>query len=211
MLLLAAMTLADGIWDLGPPAARLTASGAEETSKSVPSSRPASWAQPIEMAGVPNFHKVSDGLYRSAQPTSEGMENLEKLGIKTIVNLRSFHSDRDETSGTALRCEHLFMKAWHPEEKEVVAFLKIISDPKRQPVLVHCQHGADRTGMMCAIYRLAVQGWTKEEALKEMTEGGYNFHGVWQNLLQYVDRLDVAAIKRQAGLAEDEGKADRTK
>jgi protein tyrosine phosphatase (PTP) superfamily phosphohydrolase (DUF442 family) len=162
--------------------------------------RPAKWAQPVKLDGVPNFHKVSAALYRSAQPTAAGMRNLKQLGIKTVVNLRSFHSDSDELAGTGLKGEHIYVKAWHPEEEEVVRFLKIATDPQRAPVLVHCQHGADRTGTMCALYRVAVQGWTKDEALKEMTEGGFNFHGVWQNLLRWIDGLDIARIKRQAGL-----------
>ena len=54
------------------------------------------WARPVSLSGVPNLHKVSDDLYRGAQPTAEGVENLRKMGIKTIVNLRRLHSDRDE-------------------------------------------------------------------------------------------------------------------
>ena len=69
---------------------------------------------------------MSDTLYRSAQPTKEGMAAIEKLGVKTVLNLRSFHSDRDELEGTALGYEHLTMKAYHPEEKEAVAFLKLM-------------------------------------------------------------------------------------
>ena len=64
--------------------------------------RPATWAQPIVMEGVPNLHRVSDALYRSAQPTAAGMRHLRKMGVKTIVSLRSFHSDRDEIGDTGL-------------------------------------------------------------------------------------------------------------
>ena len=74
---------------------------------------------------------------------------------------------------------------------------------ERAPVLVHCLHGADRTGTMCALYRIAIQGWSKEDALKEMTEGGYNFHGVFENLLEYLNDLDIEQIKQRAGLAEE--------
>ena len=108
--------------------------------------RPATWAVPLELEGVPNLHKVSDILYRSAQPTAPGMKNLEKMGIKTVLNLRSFHSDQDEMEGTSMHYEHLTMKAWHPEDKEIVHFLKLISNPEKTPLLVHCKHGADRTG-----------------------------------------------------------------
>jgi protein tyrosine/serine phosphatase len=160
--------------------------------------RPDNWAQPVSMNGVPNLHKVSEILYRSAQPSEEGMKNLKALGIKTIINLRSFNSDRKEIGDTGLDYEHIYMQAWHPEIEDAVKFIKIVTDPKRAPVLVHCQHGADRTGIMCALYRVAVQGWTKEEAIKELREGGYGFHEIWKNLSPWFEKLDIEAIKKQA-------------
>ena len=158
------------------------------------------WATPIERPGLPNLHQVSKNLYRGAQPTAEGMRELKRMGIRTVVNLRSFHSDRDEIGDTALAYEHIYMKAWHAEDKETVRFLQIVTDPQRTPVFVHCQHGADRTGTMCAIYRIAVQGWTKDEAIREMTEGDFGFHEAWQNLLDYINGLDIQRLKREAGM-----------
>lgn len=163
--------------------------------------RPASWAQPITLAGVPNLHKISDTLYRSAQPSAQGMTNLKQIGIETIVNLRSFHSDRAEIGSTGLRYEHIYMKTWHPEREDVVRFLQIVTNPKRTPVLVHCQHGADRTGAMSAIYRVAVQGWTKEEAIREMTEGEFGFHEIWIHLPGWIADLDTESLKQDAGIA----------
>ncbi|TET66601.1 MAG: protein-tyrosine-phosphatase [Candidatus Aminicenantes bacterium] len=168
---------------------------------------PASWAQPLKLDGVPNLHKVSNNLYRSAQPTAQGMKNLKQMGIETVVNLRSFHSDRDELGNTGLGYEHIYMKAWHPERKEIVLFLQIVTNPKRTPVLVHCFHGADRTGTMCALYRIAVQGWTKDEAVREMTEGGFNFHAVFDNLPVWIGKLDIKSIKKDAGI---ENSAEQT-
>ena len=162
--------------------------------------RPAAWAQPLEVEGVPNLHKINDDLYRSGQPTELGMKNLKKMGIETVVNLRSFHSDRDEIGLTNLAYEHLRMKTWHPEREEVVRFLQIVTNPKRTPVLVHCQHGSDRTGTVCALYRIAVQGWTKEEAIREMTEGGFGFHTIWQNLPKWIRDLNIESIKHDAGI-----------
>jgi protein tyrosine phosphatase (PTP) superfamily phosphohydrolase (DUF442 family) len=162
--------------------------------------RPANWAQSIRLGGVSNLHKVSDTLYRSAQPSAAGMKNLKAMGIETIINLRSFHSDRDKIKETGLAYEHIYMKAWHPEDGEAVRFLQIVTNPKRTPVLVHCQHGADRTGAMCAIYRVAVQGWNREEALREMTDGGFGFHGIWQDLVQWINSLDMEEIKKRAGI-----------
>jgi protein tyrosine/serine phosphatase len=165
-----------------------------------PTHRPEHWAKPMEMQGVPNLHKVSDMVYRSAQPSAEGMRNLKAEGIETIINLRSFNSDRDEIGDTGLSYEHIYMKAWHPEEEDAVRFLQIVTNPKRSPVLVHCQHGADRTGTMCALYRIAVQGWTKEEAIREMTQGGFGFHEIWKKLPDWFEDLDIEAIKKKAGI-----------
>ncbi|MDO9262918.1 MAG: dual specificity protein phosphatase family protein [Desulfosalsimonadaceae bacterium] len=162
--------------------------------------RPAAWAQPLDIKGVPNLHKISDTLYRSAQPTSEGFRNLKRMGIKTVLNLRAFHSDRDELGDTGIRGMHIYMKTWHPERDDVVNFLRIVTDPQRTPVLVHCQHGADRTGTMCVIYRVAVQGWTKEAAVQEMTEGGFGFHKIWHNLPPWIAELDIESIKKEAGV-----------
>ena len=162
--------------------------------------RPAAWAQPVACEGVPNLHKVSDGLYRGAQPTAAGMQSLKAMGIATIVNLRSFHSDRDELGDTGLGYVEIHMKAWHPEREDVIAFLRIVIDPKRAPILVHCMQGSDRTGTVCAIYRIVVQGWTKVDALREMTEGGFGFHTIFENLPDWIEKLDVAGIRKELGL-----------
>jgi protein tyrosine/serine phosphatase len=172
----------------------------DKTEEAVIPARNEKWAQPLERPGVSNLFKVSDDLYRGAQPSAEGMKELKKMGIKTIINLRSFHSDRDEIGETGLAYEHIYMKAWHAEDKEVVRFLQIVSNPNRTPVFVHCMHGSDRTGTMCALYRIAIQGWSKEDALEEMTKGGYGFHGVWKNLPKYIEELDMDDIKKRAGL-----------
>mgnify|MGYP000958333467 CR=1 FL=1 len=139
------------------------------------------------------------------------MRNLKEKGIQTVVNLRSFNSDRKEIGTTGLGYEHIYMKAWHPEREEVVRFLQIVTNPRRGPVLVHCQHGADRTGSMCAIYRIVVQGWTKEEAIREMTTGGYGFHGVWKNLPKWIEELDIDSIRKEVGIqpsTEPDGSAN---
>jgi protein tyrosine phosphatase (PTP) superfamily phosphohydrolase (DUF442 family) len=168
--------------------------------------RPASWAQPITLSGVPNLHKISDTLYRSAQPSAQGMKNLKQMGIETIVNLRSFHSDRAAIGNTGLGYEHIYMKTWHPEHEDVVRFLQIVTNPKRAPVLVHCQHGADRTGAMSAIYRVAAQGWTKEEAIREMTEGEFGFHEIWIHLPGWIADLDIASLRQDAGISNGTGR-----
>ena len=160
--------------------------------------RPSHWALPLQRDGLPNLHQVTPTLYRGGQPTAAGMRQLKAMGVKTVVNLRSFSSDRDEIGDTCLAYEHIYMKAWYPEREEIVRFLQIVTDKKHTPVFVHCQHGADRTGLMCATYRVAVCKWTKEEAIREMTHGGFGHHTIWKNLITFIEELDIDAIKKQA-------------
>ena len=156
------------------------------------------WAKSLDKPGLPNLHGISGTLFRGAQPTAEGMKQLEALGVKTVISFRAHHSDTDLLKGTKLTGISIPMNTWSPTEAQVVQFLRVVNDPKQQPVFVHCQHGADRTGMMCAIYRVAVCGWSKEEATKEMTQGGFNFHPMWTNLPKFVKELDIDAIKKKA-------------
>jgi protein tyrosine/serine phosphatase len=160
------------------------------------SGRPENWAVPIELPGVGNLHRVNENLYRSEQPTSEGMKTLkEKIGIKTVINLRVFHSDSDEVSGTGLLNEELSVKTWHIENEDVIRVLKLIRNKENGPFLIHCEHGADRTGLMSAMYRIVEQGWTKDEAIQEMVNGGYGFHPIWSNIIKYIRNVDVKKIK----------------
>jgi len=191
----------------------------KRSSPELPSARPAHWAVKSNLPGVPNFHRVTTNLYRGAQPTAEGVARLKAMGIRTVVNLRAFHSDKDELAGSELKGKRLSTKPWHGETDDVVRFLKIVSDTNNLPGFVHCQRGADRTGVMCAMYRIAVCGWTKQEAIKEMTHGGFGFSPTWQNLIRFVERADIADIKRRAGIksgnrqsapAQQEGEAATT-
>jgi protein tyrosine phosphatase (PTP) superfamily phosphohydrolase (DUF442 family) len=170
------------------------------TTATSPTSRPAAWAQPMTLAGVPNLFKVSDDLYRSAQPTKEGLANLKKLGVKTIINCRMLHSERGDVTDLGMAYVSIGALATHAEEEDVVEFLKVVADKSRGPFLVHCQHGADRTGLMIAAYRVAVCGWSKAEAIAELTEGGSGFHEVFQNIIKFVNDMDVVKVRQAAGL-----------
>ena len=163
--------------------------------------RPADWAQKIEVAGIKNCFQVTTNLYRGAQPTAEGMAQLKAMGIKTVINLRAFHSDKDEVAGAGLKSVRFETEPWHGEEEDVVRFLKVVTDTNNLPVFVHCERGADRTGMMCAMYRVVVCGWTQQAAIAEMKNGGFGFNPVWHDLVTFVEKADVAGIKRRVDLA----------
>ena len=163
--------------------------------------RSTNWAQPFTVAGIDNCYQVSSNLFRGAQPTAQGMAHLKSLGIKTVINLRTFHSDQDRVAGTGLKSVRFETEPWHAEEEDVVGFLKVMADTNNLPAFVHCERGADRTGMMCAMYRVAVCGWSKDDAIAEMTGGGFHYNPAWRDLVAYIKQADVADLKRRAGLA----------
>ncbi len=160
--------------------------------------RPAEWAIPVQgKQGLPNLFKISDALYRGGQPGDEGFARLKRMGIRTVVSLRTFHSDGDLCREQGLDCMKIAMHAWTIEDRKVLEFLKIVTNPQRQPVFVHCRRGADRTGVMIAVYRVVWQGWPRDAAVEEMTKGGYGFRFFWQNLVDYVMDLDVQSIREK--------------
>ena len=151
-----------------------------------PPERPKEWAQRMCVTGVPNLYRVDERLYRSAQPLSMGWTNLVTLGVKTVVNLRDYHSDAKAIGDLPLQIRRIEMFTANPKVSQVREFLKILDDTNAVPVLVHCQHGADRTGTMCALYRILRQGWTPDAAIAEMKDGGYGYHAVWANLPGFI-------------------------
>src|SRR4030042_6976459 len=140
--------------------------------------RTRSWMTPCDtgIKGVENFVKVSPGLWRGAQPDpkQEGFRNLENAGVKTIVNLRHDHDDLPFLAGTKLRYFWIKARAWHPEEEDLVKFLKVLEDKKNWPVFVHCAAGKDRTGYAIATWRIVKDKWTADDAVHEMFDFGYH-------------------------------------
>lgn len=128
------------------------------------------------------------------------MRSAEQLGVRTIVNLRWGHSDWDRISGTDLGYVHIPMQPTRIKNKDVVEFLRIVTDRHRTPVLVHCHAGADRTGLMTAVYRVIVQGWSKREAIEELERGGYHFHSEFANIPRYIEQMNVEALRRETGI-----------
>jgi protein tyrosine/serine phosphatase len=173
---------------------------AREAESEIPAGpRPQRWAEPVTLDGVPNLHRLTPFLYRSEQPTALGMRNLEKMGIRTVINLRAFNDDLDELRGTGLRAVHVPVHTWHLETEDIVAVMRELRHPENGPFLIHCQHGADRTGLMSAVYRMLEQNWSAEDALNELVDGGYGYHSLWRNIRRYVRSVDVAALRAAVG------------
>lgn len=158
--------------------------------------RKAAWAQPVESKHIENFYKVDKGVYRSGQPSAEAFKEMEQLGIKEVLSLRNFHSDKDEAKGTNLKLNRVAMSASDSDWDELVEAVRIIKN-RKGPIVIHCWHGSDRTGLVVALYRLIFQNWTKEEALDELEHGGYGYHTVYGNIKTFIRNVDVEEFKKE--------------
>jgi tyrosine-protein phosphatase SIW14 len=130
---------------------------------------------------LPNFQKVDDHVYRGAQPTDSGFKDLAQLGIKTIVDLRDVgeHSQADEekiVTGLGMRYVSIPMHGLStPKDDKVAAVQALFNDASSGPVFVHCKRGADRTGMVVAVYRISHDQWDNKKALSEAKSYGMSF------------------------------------
>ncbi|KVT98909.1 protein-tyrosine-phosphatase [Burkholderia ubonensis] len=160
--------------------------------------RPLQWAQSVPDARLDNLHRITPSLYRSALLSREDVPELQKLGIRKVISFRAFHSDERILAGTQITMQRIPINTWYIRDEDMVAALRALRDADRDgPVLIHCQHGADRTGLVSALYRMVYQGWTREQALDELQHGGYGFHAIWQNITYYLKHVDVERLRRQ--------------
>ena len=136
------------------------------------------WAGSDEL---PNFRKVNDQLYRGGQPSASGFANLAKLGIKTVVDLREIgeHSQAEEQKMVTDLGMHYVSIPMHglstPKDDKVAAVEAVFTDAASGPVFVHCKRGADRTGMVVAVYRISHDQWDNKKALNEAKSNGMSF------------------------------------
>lgn len=156
---------------------------------------------PAEKITIPgselvNLYQIDSGIYRSGQPSGTDFKALEKYGIREVLNFRNRNSDNDEAAGTKLKLHRLKMKAHSVSEDQLVSALRIIYH-RKGPIVIHCHHGSDRTGAVCAMYRIVFQGVSKEKAIQEMTEGGFGFHRIYKNIIRVVRDADIERIKME--------------
>ena len=143
-----------------------------------------------------NFHQVSNDIYRSEQPSLKQIKQLDKLGIKTIINLRLWHSDRDKVANTEISEVWINMRAGDISDEKIIQILKAIkTSPK--PILIHCWHGSDRTGAVIAMYRLIFQNWSKHQAIDELMQPEFGHHyNIYPNIKNYINNVDIDQIRQ---------------
>jgi len=158
------------------------------------------FAEKIHAQNLHNIHRIDAALYRSEQPNKRGMHELESLGIKSVVNLRRTRKDNWKARKTNLELHHVRINSWTIDYENLVAALQAI-DRAPKPALIHCMHGSDRAGAVTAAYRIAFNGWTKEEAIKELRLGGFGFHEEWfPNILRLIESIDEQQLRKDAGI-----------
>lgn len=137
-------------------------------------------------AELPNFHRVSERLYRGAQPREGGLRKLSALGVNTVINLREEDArervEAREAREAGLRYFNVPLgRLGRPDDEKVERLLALLDAPENGVVFVHCAKGEDRTGTIVALYRISRGGWTSARAKKEANEHGMKF---WQHAMK---------------------------
>lgn len=154
-------------------------------------------AEEVQNSTIKNFYKLDSDLNRSGQPNKKGFQELEKKGIKSVLNLREYHSDKSEAKDTSIKLYRLRLAAGSLTEKELLEAMQLIQGAPK-PLLIHCWHGSDRTGALCATYRIVEQNWTVEEAVNELVHGPYGHHkSTYKNIPALLNSIDWKKFKEE--------------
>lgn len=165
-----------------------------------PRIRPANWGDSVIETKLDNLYLVDKGIYRSEQPEHENVNNLKSLGIKEVLNLREYHSDEDDLENANFIFHRIKMNTGNISEKQLIAALQIMKN-RKGPILIHCWHGSDRTGVTIATYRIVFNNWSKAQAIDEMVNGGYGYHSnIYPELVSLLQNLNIPKIKKELGL-----------
>ena len=190
------ITLLLCVTSTSPPATATTsASSAHPVTKSVKISKISTEAilpngartseRILGLPGLKNVGRVSPLIFRGAQPAPEGYAILKKMGIRTVLNLRTSGSEKKQVEAAGMKSVEIPLKMVDDINRgKMDRIVAIMADPANQPVFVHCKFGKDRTGIVVAAYRMKVEGWPCALAESEMESFGFN--GVWINLRSFI-------------------------
>jgi protein tyrosine/serine phosphatase len=123
----------------------------------------------------PNRHRLSDEAWRAAQPLPHQVRDLARRGIKTVVNLRG-RTDSSTYGYEVAACEAAGLNLVDfrirsrsaPTRAELLAARELFASVE-YPMLMHCKSGADRVGLMSALYLHARQGIPIAEARRQLS------------------------------------------
>lgn len=149
------------------------------------------------LACIENCYQVTPELYRSGQPDKEGFSALQRAGIRSVLNLREYHSDANKARHTSLRLMAYPMAAGEVTEADIENCLRLIADAPK-PVLVHCWHGADRTGIIIAAYLIIYRNLSVAEAETVLRDKRFGHHEFWYgNLSGLLQNTDWNAMRQR--------------
>ena len=161
------------------------------------------YGEKLTLQGLPNGGRVNNFLYRGAQPHDEGLLELKKMGITTIVDLRGEDPqkrewERQRSEALGMHFVNIPISGWDPPSNEQIAqFLSIFRNvqlgSQQERVFVHCRFGDDRTGVFVAAYRMAYDHWPTLQAMNEMYFFGFN--GMWHPSMKSFVRDFPARLK----------------
>lgn len=121
---------------------------------------------------VPNFEKVSNGIWRGSAPSESALATLAQGGVKTVIDLRldgpGARKESDDVKHLGLKYYHFPLGFNKPESTELRDILAVATNPVNQPVYIHCRQGADRTGTIVGLYRRLWLGWSFKQTYNEM-------------------------------------------
>ena len=151
------------------------------------------WARPVDSSF--KLFEMSPTLYRSALPAPQNLALLKQLQVRTVVSFVK-DDDRQWLGDSGIRLVNIPLHADRVNDADVLHVLNTLQLAEtRGPVLMHCKHGSDRTGLMAAMFRTVIQGWSKQEALSEMLNGGYGQADDMEDARRYVERADIGKLR----------------
>lgn len=162
-------------------------------------------APQVQLSGVENLYRIGEDLYRGGQPDEAGFSALEKLGVRSVLNLRVYHKDTHKARHTGLHLMEYPVSGGSVTEADVEACLRMIREAPK-PVFVHCWHGSNRTGIVVAAYRIVFQGWSVEAAENELRDETYGYREFWYgNLVKLLRGTDWAAMRSRLSVDDTPG------
>jgi len=152
----------------------------------------------LKLRGVPNFGRLSPKLYRGGQPSNEGLAGLRALGVDAIISFTQGQEGMKAEAAEAARLGIDFLSLpWStvevPDQETVDAFLGYLRSHPERTIFVHCKAGADRTGVMIALSRIAFDRWPAQQAIDEMNAFHYHFIFL-PHLQRFVERFPARVI-----------------
>jgi tyrosine-protein phosphatase SIW14 len=165
-----------------------------------------SYSGPKSFPGISisNFGQINIHYYRGGQPNAADCIALNKLGVKTVIDLQK-DGPFQEISWVQHAGMHYFkipLSSTTPATAEQTKyFMSLVNDPANWPVYVHCAGGRHRTGGMTAIYRIENDSWSADQAFNEMKDYHYYAfpnHGSWKKYV-YSYYKDFQGKEKNAG------------